>query len=181
MRPLVLDGQRIRLRHIARDDADALFALYADTEVMRYWNHAPWRSIDQALDAIDEARADYATGASLHCAIEHIASGVLIGSCALYALAPQHRSASLGYLLAQQYWGHGYLAEAMHLLLDYAFTDMGLNRIDADVNLHNAGSMIALERLGFRREGRMRARWIVDGTPQDTYAYGLLRHDWLAR
>lgn len=180
MTPLDLDGQRIRLRYLDRGDAAALFALYADTEVMRYWNHAPWRTIDQAVHAIDEARADYVTGASLHCAIEHIASGVVIGSCALYALAPQHRSASLGYLLGQAYWGHGYLAEAMHLLLGYAFGALALNRIDADVNRHNAGSLVALERLGFRREGQMRARWIVNGTPQDTFAYALLRHDWPA-
>lgn len=177
---LTLPGKRIKLRPLENRDARALFELYADPEVMRYWNHAPWCSIEQARTAIMEAHRDYPTGASLHCAIEHRATGALIGSCALYAINPQHRCASLGYLLSRQYWGQGYMSEATRVLLDCGFADLQLNRIEADVNRRNAGSRAALERLGFRHEGCMRERWIVDGKTCDTDAYALLRHDWLA-
>ncbi|NRR33640.1 GNAT family N-acetyltransferase [Oxalobacteraceae bacterium] len=176
-----LRGKRVELRPIAERDAAVLFELYSDPEVMRYWNHAPWTSIDQSRTAIDEARSDHASGASLHCAIEHRESGVLIGSCALYAFAPQHSCASLGDLLAREYWGQGYLSEAMRVLLDYAFAELKLNRIEADVNRGNAGSAMALDRLGFRHEGSMRERWIVAGEKRDTESYGLLRSDWCAK
>jgi ribosomal-protein-alanine N-acetyltransferase len=173
-----LTAKRIRLRLLEDRDAKALLELYADPEVMRYWNHAPWTTLDQAKAAIAEAGADYASGAALHCAIEHSASGVLIGSCALYAFVPQHGCASLGYLLAKPYWGQGYLSEAMRALLEHAFAELGLNRIEADVNRGNTGSVVALERLGFRHEGCLRERWIVDGKKHDTQLYGLLRSDW---
>lgn len=173
-----LTGPRVALRQLDRDDAAALFALYADPEVMRYWNHAPWTSIDQARAAIDEARADYRTGASLHYAIAHQDTGELIGCCALYACARQNRSASVGYMLAKAHRGHGYLREALALLLDHAFIVCGLNRVEAEVSLHNLGSCLALARLGFRGEGCMRERWIVDGVRHDTVAYALLRADW---
>ena len=173
-----LTGVRVALRPLDRDDAAALFALYADPEVMRYWNHAPWTSIDQARAAIIDARADYRTGASLHYAIAHQDTGELIGCCALYAFARQHRCASVGYMLAKAHRGHGYLREALALLLDHAFTACGLNRVEAEVSLHNTGSCRALARLGFRGEGCMRERWIVDGVRHDTVAYGLLRADW---
>jgi len=173
-----LPGQRVQLRRLDQRDAAALFALYSDAEVMRYWNHAPWTSIDQARLAIDEACADYFSGASLHCAIAHRDTGEVIGSCALYGFARQSRSASVGYMLAKAHRGHGYLGEAMRLLLDHGFYACGLNRVEAEVNLHNTGSCLALARLGFLREGCMRERWIVDGSKHDTVTYGLLRDDW---
>jgi len=173
-----LPGQRIVLRLLAPRDAPALFALYADRDVMRYWNHAPWTTLAQAQQAIVEACADYRTGASLHCAIVHRDTGALIGSCALYGFATQNRSASVGYMLAKAYWGHGYLGEAMRLLLDHGFHERGLNRVEAEVSIQNTGSCLALARLGFMWEGSMRERWIVDGVKHDTVAYGLLRDDW---
>lgn len=175
-----LIGKRIKLRLIDDRDAKALLELYSDPEVMRYWNHAPWTAIDQAKAAVAEARSDHAGGASLHCAIEHSATGTLIGSCALYGFVPQHRCASLGYLLAKPYWGQGYLSEAMGVLFGHAFGALDLNRIEADVNRRNSGSVRALEKLGFRHEGSMRERWIVDGEKYDTELYGLLRGDWAA-
>lgn len=177
----LLTGERIRLRRFEDRDAPALFALYADTDVMRYWNHAPWRSLDQAVDAIAEARADYSSGASLHCAIELRATGALIGCCALYAFDGQHHSASVGYMLGREHWGRGYVGEALRLLLDFGFDACGLNRVEAEVSRDNTGSRAALVRLGFLHEGRMRERWIVDGEKHDTVAYGLLRDDWAAR
>jgi len=176
---LTLPGKRIKLRPLENRDARALFELYADPEVMRYWNHAPWRSIDQASTAITEAQRDYLSGASLHCAIEHSTTGLLIGSCALYAINPQHRCASLGYLLSKQYWGQGFMSESTRVLLDYGFSDLHLNRVEADVNQCNTGSRLALERLGFQHEGCMRERWIVGEKKCDTEAYALIRHDWL--
>lgn len=177
----IASGQRVRLRRLEERDAAALFALYSDGHVMRYWSHAPWTSINQARQAIDEARADYLTGASLHCAIEHPVTGELIGSCALYAPVRQHRCASVGYMLAPAHWGQGYLREALGLLLAHAFDTWNVNRVEAEVNRHNEGSCRALERMGFRREGTMRERWIVAGQKHDTIAYALLRDDWCAR
>jgi ribosomal-protein-alanine N-acetyltransferase len=174
----VLPGQRVVLRRLDRADAPALFALYSDRDVMRYWNHPAWTSIEQADLAIDDARADYFSGASLHCAIALRDTGELIGSCALYGFSRQSRCASIGYMLAKEHWGQGYVREAMRLLLDHGFHECGLNRVEAEVSLQNTGSCLALARLGFLWEGCMRERWIVDGARHDTVTYGLLRSDW---
>ena len=179
-----LTGARIALRQLEQGDAAALFALYADPEVMRYWNHAPWTDIGQARAAIEEARADYRSGASLHYAIAQrdtgtdTGTGTLIGCCALYAFNRQHRSASLGYMLAKAQRGQGYLREALTLLLGHGFDACDLNRIEAEVSRHNRLSCQALARLGFHAEGCQRERWIVAGVRHDTVAYGLLRADW---
>jgi ribosomal-protein-alanine N-acetyltransferase len=87
----------------------------------------------------------------------------------------------MNFLLARRYWGQGYLSEAIRVLLDYAFTELNLNRLEAEVHTDNTVSVRVLERLGFRREDRMRERWIVAGEKVDTATHGLLRNDWVTR
>lgn len=179
--PVALHSARLTLRALDARDAPALFALYADAAVMRYWNHARWTTIAEAHAAIDEAQADYASGASAHYAIVRQADGLLLGSCALYACAPEHRSASIGYLLAQAHWGRGFASEAVRTLLADAFGARALRRIEAEVNAANAASAKALRALGFQQEADLFGHWIVGGQKIDTQSFALLRDDWLAR
>ena len=70
--------------------------------------------------------------------------------------------------------------EALHALLDYAFEELALHRIEADVDPRNTPSIRTVERLGFQREGYLRERWKVNGEIQDTVFFGLLRPEWEA-
>ena len=58
---------------------------------------------------------------------------------------------------------------------------MALNRVEADIDPRNEASARTLERLGFRREGLLRERWIVGDEVSDTALYGLLQRDWYWR
>ncbi|MGO4377086.1 GNAT family N-acetyltransferase [Pseudoduganella sp. RAF53_2] len=180
MKPPVIETERLILRALDARDAPALFALYSDPDVMRYWSHEAWMMPAQARAAIAEAHQDYADGRSLHLAIEHRDSGSLVGSCALYELMPLCRRATLGYLLARPHWGFGYGREALAAMLGYGFTGLGLNRVEAEVEPRNHASIKLLEQLRFRREGTMRERWIVAEEPRDIAAYALLRSDWMS-
>ena len=68
--------------------------------------------------------------------------------------------------------------EALVALLNYGFSALDLNRVEADVDPRNTPSAKTVERLGFVREGLLRERWIVDGEVSDTAFYGLIRRDW---
>lgn len=72
------------------------------------------------------------------------------------------------------------MREALTALLDFAFGALDLHRLEADVDPRNAASVRTLERLGFRREGYLRERWLVGGEIQDALFYGLLRREWRA-
>ena len=69
--------------------------------------------------------------------------------------------------------------EALVRFVGYAFDDLGLHRLEADIDPDNAASARSLRRLGFVREGLLRERWIVNDTISDSEMYGLLRHEWL--
>ena len=65
--------------------------------------------------------------------------------------------------------------------IGYGFGDLALNRVEADIDPRNTASARSLERLGFRREGYLRERWIVADEVSDSILYGLLQREWLAR
>lgn len=171
---------RLHLRKLAAADTHDLLALYGDPGVMRHWSHAAWTAPEQARAAIAEADDDRALGRALHLAIATRSDGRLAGSCALFDIHPQHRRATIGYLLAPPYWSQGLAGEALRALLGHGFGALGLVRIEAEVTPANAASKALLARLGFRCEGRLRSRWCVNGEAVDIELWALVRADWPA-
>jgi RimJ/RimL family protein N-acetyltransferase len=75
-------------------------------------------------------------------------------------------------------WDQGYGQEALGLLVDFAFRELNLYRIQLTVFAYNARAIRVYEKLGFRREGVFRAFLERDGQRHDMLLYGLLRPEW---
>jgi len=173
-----LETPRLLLRPLREDDAEALFAIFSDPEVMRYMNRGPWESIEVGRKMIARDLAALPEGEFVRLGMELREGGAMVGMCNLFDFHWQCRRCEIGYCLARASWGHGYMHEALTALIDYGFRTLDLNRIEADVDPRNAGSVKSLERLGFKREGLLRQRWIVEGEVSDSGLYGLLREEW---
>ena len=178
---LTLDTARLRLRSLAPVDAAALYRIYADPVVMRYWSSPPWADPARADEVIAADRVELPRGAHLRLALVRKQDDALIGTCSLFAFHAASRRAELGYALARDAWGQGLMAEALDVLVAWAFGELNLNRLEADIDPRNTASAKSLARLGFVLEGRLRERWIVGGEVCDAAIYGLLRSAWLAR
>lgn len=176
-----LRTERLLLRPCTEDDAPAVFAVFSDPGVMRYWSCPTWTSIDAAHGMIAADREAMLQGKHLRLGLELKDTPGVIGMCTLYDFMIQCRRAELGYAMASACWGRGYMHEALTALLDYGFVALRLNRVEADIDPRNLASARSLERLGFVREGVMRERWIVGDEISDTAFYGLLRRDWIDR
>ena len=87
-----------------------------------------------------------------------------------------HR-ANIGYWLAKPYWGRGLMTAAAHRFVQYAFERLEVVRLTAEVFSWNEASARVLEKVGFRREGRLRKHREKDGRLVDVFYYGLLRDD----
>ena len=175
---LTLRTKRLLLRPLRPSDDSALLGIFSDPKVMRYWSTPPWRSIDQARSLIERDTVAMRAGEHLRLGIERLGDAILIGTCTLFAFSEQCRRAEMGYVLASQAWGQAYMDETLRALMTYGFTELNLNRIEADVDPKNIASAKSLERLGFIKEGHLRERWIVGDEVSDTALYGLLRRDW---
>ena len=104
----------------------------------------------------------------------------IIGTCTLSHLDQSNRKAQVGYALAREHWGKGYINEALTALLDFAFGELNLHRVEADIDPYNEASIRVVEKLGFQREGYLRESWIIGGEVKDALYFGLLKREWLA-
>ena len=171
---------RLRLRPVSDADADALFALHSSAHVLRYWDSPPWQDRERAERFIAASRQMAGDGSGARLVIDRADDGAFVGWCGLTRWNPTYRSASLGYLLGEAAWGHGYATEAAEALLRWGFDELDLNRVQAETDTRNLASARVLEKLGFRREGTLREDCVVDGEVSDSWVYGLLRREWRA-
>lgn len=87
-----------------------------------------------------------------------------------------HR-ANIGYWLAKPYWGRGLMTEAVRRYTDYAFEQLEVVRLTAEVFTWNDASRRVLEKVGFRQEGYFRKHREKEGSLVDVLYYGLLQED----
>jgi len=173
-----LHTPRLRLRPFAEADADALYALHSNPQVLRYWDSPPWSDPGRAERFITVSRALAEDGSGARLAIDRVADGAFLGWCGLVRWNPDFRSASLGYCLGEAAWGQGYMTEAAHAVLEWAYATLDLNRVQAETDTRNVASARVLEKLGFVREGTLREDCVVNGDVSDSWVYGLLRREW---
>jgi ribosomal-protein-alanine N-acetyltransferase len=176
-----LRTERLLLRPLVSTDAQALFEVFSDDKVMRYWSGAAWSSIERAHDKIAQYNKSLAENESIGLGIINTQTNLVIGTCSLFQLDEQCRRAEIGYGMASTSWGKGYMREALTYLINFGFDVLDLNRIEADIDPRNDPSLRSVERLGFIKEGHLRERWIVESEISDSCIYGLLRRDWLTQ
>ena len=84
----------------------------------------------------------------------------------------------IGYTLHPDYWGRGYVPEAARALIDLAFTELNLHKIELSCFGYNVQSQRVAEKLGFTLEARIRDRKDAQGNRCDDLRYGLLKSEW---
>ena len=178
---LRLPTPRLLLRPLREADAPCVLALFTDGKFMRFGTTPPFAAIDEAHALIARDIAAMAAGERLRLGIERREDQALIGICTLFKLDAACRSAELGYGLISNAWGQGYMHEALIALLDYGFSELQLNRVEADIDPHNTDSARSLERIGFTKEGQLRESCVTRGVLTDSARYGLLQREWRHR
>lgn len=173
-----IETPRLRLRWLTPGDVPALFVVFSDPDVCRYWSRSPMTDLAEAAALQAEIARGFADRTLFQWGIAERTADRVVGTCTLWRLSGEHRRAEVGFALASSVWRRGYLAEALPALLAFAFTELGLERIEADTDPRNARSIHVLEREGFQREGYLRERYHVAGEVQDTALYGLLKREW---
>jgi RimJ/RimL family protein N-acetyltransferase len=101
----------------------------------------------------------------------------LIGAIGL-RIIPQHERGELGYWIGKNYWGNAYCTEAGRAMLEYAFSELKLNRICANHMTRNPRSGKVMQKLGMKHEGRRRQHAKKWGVFEDLEYYGILKHEW---
>lgn len=171
---------RLILRPHRPTDLDDLTRFHSDPEVVRY---VPWpvRNREATREALSQkisrGHPDDAE-AWLVLAMERTEDGRVIGEVLLKRDPENRRLGEIGYAVAQDAWGHGYVPEAARAVLDFGFGTLGMHRISAICDVRNDGSWRVMEKLGMRREAHfLENSWFKDEWTS-TYEYALLAREW---
>lgn len=174
-----LATERLWLREIVDADAPALFAIHGNAQVMRWFGSDPLADETAALMLVRTfAGWRKLVNPGTRWGLQLKAQGGLIGSCGLFSWNRQWRKCTVGYELAPAATGQGLMTEALRAILNWGFTQMQVNRIDAQIHPENARSIRLAVKLGFAEEGRLREIAYWGGQHHDMLQFSLLRRDW---
>jgi RimJ/RimL family protein N-acetyltransferase len=152
----ILETERLLLRHLEPGDLDALFALYSDPEVRRYFPEGTLNYTETK-----EELEWFLNGHPKHpelglWATVHKETNQFIGRCGLLPwVIDQRAEVEVAYLLAKEYWGQGLGTEAGRAILDYGFNQLQLSRLICLIDHQNLASIQVAKKIGmtFEKEG----------------------------
>jgi ribosomal-protein-alanine N-acetyltransferase len=177
-----LETERLILREIVPSDVDAIFRIRGDYKVTRYNIGAAYASVEEAATLIAAMTTAYQDETEIRWGITlKNDSSAVVGICGYNYWNRRDARASVGYDLAQAYWGQGIMTEALQAVIRFGFEHMELNRIEADTDVRNAASARVLTKLGFRREGVQRDQFFQDGQFHDLLLFSLLHREFVNR
>ncbi|MGE7695182.1 GNAT family N-acetyltransferase [Lysinibacillus sp. NPDC094177] len=169
----------LSLRTVELEDANTVFALTdASRAYLREW--LPWldftKEIADTTAYIEGCIKGYKAKSSLSLVI--IFRNEIVGIAGFNTINHSNKIAAIGYWLSEGAQGHGIMTKTVQALLQYAFGDLQLNKVEIRAAVGNAKSRAIPERLGFTKEGTIRAaEWLYDHYV-DHVAYGMLASEW---
>lgn len=169
----------IELHLLAQDDAAAVYQLVESNRAyLREW--LPWidyiRSVEDEYAFISNTRTEYENNKSFTYAIWY--QQQIVGIAGYNQIDWADRRVEIGYWLAAQCQGQGIVTKSCRALIQYAFDDLKLNKVEIHCATMNTRSCAIPQRLGFTREGTLRqAEWLYDHFV-DHKLYGLLESEW---
>jgi ribosomal-protein-serine acetyltransferase len=169
------DGQ---LRLLEESDAEELHALI-DAERAHLSQWMPWpqsQTLEGTREFIRLGRRQFTDNTGLQAAI--VRGGEIAGVIGFHAVSRAHRSANIGYWIAQRHQGRGTVTAAVRALLEHAFTVWNLNRVEIRTAPDNTRSKAIPERLGFTVEGTLRQAERIGERYLDSVVFSMLASEW---
>jgi ribosomal-protein-alanine N-acetyltransferase len=149
----VLETKRLLLRRLTMADLDALFTLYSDPAVRKYFPEGTltYEETKEELEwIINVYYGQYGFGLW---ATIHKETGEFIGRCGLLPWTiEQHPEVEVAYMLAKAYWGQGLGTEAAQAILDYSFEQLQLSRLICLIDRENQASINVAQKIGMTFE-----------------------------
>lgn len=175
-----LDTKRLHLRKMKPEDAPLYYARLGSSEaVTRYMLFVPHSTLEESEKSVQKHLSRYASGPYYHWVITEQGCDDLIGVISLLRVAEE--SCSFAYMLAEDFWGMGYGTEAVEAVFRFAFTKLGIGRIEADHMAENPASGAVMRKVGMECTGTVPGKYEKNGKRRDAVCYGITREAWMKR
>ena len=167
----VLKNNIITLRALEPEDLDLLFSAENDSDFWEVSNTQTPYSKFILKKYLANAQQDIYEARQLRMVIMNTATKESIGLIDLFDFNPQHQRAGIGILILKEYQNMGFASEALKMIIVYAFTNLNLHQIYANIPGDNSKSIALFEKLKFVKIG-IQKDWILsEGSFKDAHLY----------
>jgi len=169
---------RLILRKLTQETFDSIYTDLSQEEQLEILGLS---SIEELL----KEKEKYTLGLStynkkfLYHQIINLQTNKIIGWCGFHTWYIDHNRAEIGYgLFDDHHKGKGIMTEAISKIINYGFTDMNLERIEAFVSPTNTPSINLLKRMNFKKEGLLKHHYYHNNKMDDSLVFALLKSDY---
>lgn len=174
---ITLSTNRMLLKSITPAIINEIFEHKSKDEIMHYFG-ADEAIYDHLKSMVEQGMEAYRVSSFYFLLIDKVSNNVL-GECGFHTWNMPHRKAELFYSLRNDTNKRkGLMSEAVKVILNYGFTELGLHRIAALTAPSNEASIALLKHFGFSKEGILREDYMVNGINEDSVCFSLLKWEW---
>src|SRR5258706_5867730 len=173
----VIGSETITLRELRLSDAPTLFAMLSTDEVARFISPPP-TTIEGYERFIEWTHRQRAAGQLVCFGIVPHGMTSAIGIFQVRSIEPGFGTAEWGFAMGSEFWGTGAFIEGARHILDFAFEQIGVHRMEARAAVHNRRGNAALQKIGAVREGLLRKAFLKNGTYYDQFLWTVVDSDW---
>jgi RimJ/RimL family protein N-acetyltransferase len=173
--------ERLTLRSYRKSDADSVFSIYSNPDMVRYLyseQMQPSGLSDSMKRRLKRVKLE-AEGDILELAVELTATGEFVGALTFMYRSKVHHRGEIGYAILPEHAGQGYATEGGRALLGIGFDHLALHRIEAQCDARNVASARVMARIGMQQEAHLRQNEFVKGEWTDEILYGMLAEEWV--
>ncbi len=178
------DSQRLIIRDYLETDIEPFHKLFTDDAVMDLMPEVKTHSLDESKKYLYEsiAESQFDGRSKFFFAIVLKETEQYIGEIGFSVNidCEEGRVVNLGYFIFPQYWGKGYVTEAVNSVMDYAFLYLDVIKIESGCLSANLGSLKVMEKVGMTRESYLVKHMYYNDRLHDRVDYRMLKDEWLA-
>jgi ribosomal-protein-alanine N-acetyltransferase len=176
-----LETKRLKLRRFTIEDAKNIYDNWAcDPQVTRFLRWEAHKDVEESRAFIGKTIAGYSDSASYQWAIELKEQDTVIGAIGLMVENENDEKGEIGYCMGKAFWGMGIMAEALSRVLEFAFEEVGFNRIEASHSVRNPASGRVMQKAGMLFECHARQLYKSRSGFEDCDIYYILKEDYFA-
>ncbi|MFV5691770.1 GNAT family N-acetyltransferase [Flavobacterium sp. LT1R49] len=145
----ILTTERLTLRQLSSDDKQNVFALRSDTEINKYLDREPSKTIEDAINFINKVNDNIKKNNSIYWVITLTKTKTFVGTICLFDFSNEKNSCEIGYELMTKFQGQGIMKEATQVVIDYVFQTLKFKKILAFTHYENQNSTNLLLKFNF--------------------------------
>ncbi len=172
-----IETQRLLLTELTSSDITSIVEYASNKNISNYTHNLPFPySEKDAIYWINLANLGFKNGTKLTFGIRPKPDNEFIGGIGL-TIVPEFERAEIGYWVAEPFWGKGYATEATKAIINFGFSDLGLNKLTSSHLAKNPASGKVLTKSGLMKEGVLKEHLVKNSEYHDLVVFGLTKKE----